>query len=128
VLSGHTHGGQLTVARLHEFTLGRLGGHRYVHGLYGQRALAARPVGAVYVGAGIGAAVLPFRVGDRGNREIAIFELGLTVGAFDEHHAEQAALNPAPEMNDVNEERARAERHERFQARRRRLFRAPRHG
>ncbi len=130
VLSGHTHGGQLTVARLHELTLGRLGGHRYVHGLYGQRALATRPggavpVGAVYVGAGIGAAVLPFRVGDRGNREIALFELGQTVGAFDEHHAEQVALNPA---RDVDEDLVRAQRHARFQARRRRLFRAPRHG
>lgn len=125
VLSGHTHGGQMTVARLHELTLGRIGGHRYVHGLYGQRALAAGPVGAVYVGAGIGAAVLPFRVGDRGNREIAMFELGMTVGAIDEHHAEQVALNPAP---DVNEDVVRAERHARFQARRRRLFRAPRLG
>ena len=130
VLSGHTHGGQLTVARLHELTLGRLGGHRYVHGLYGQRALATRPggavpVGAVYVGAGIGAAVLPFRVGDRGNREIALFELGQTVGAFDEHHAEQVALNPA---RDVDEDLVRAQRHARVHARRRRLFRAPRHG
>ena len=37
VLSGHTHAGQLTVARLHEVAIGRLVGHKYVHGLYGTR-------------------------------------------------------------------------------------------
>ncbi len=40
VLSGHTHAGQVTLARLHEFAVGKIGGHRYVHGLYGSRRLA----------------------------------------------------------------------------------------
>ncbi len=92
VLSGHTHAGQVTFARLHELAIGKLAGHRYVHGLYGTRRTGEAPHGAVYVGAGIGAAVLPLRLGERGRREIAIFELGVVPGAFDEHHAEQAPL------------------------------------
>jgi len=91
VLSGHTHGGQITLARLHEITLGKIGGHKYVHGLYGSRQ-ANDNGGAVYVGAGIGAAVMPLRIGDRGQREVTIFELGVPPGRFDEHHAEQRAL------------------------------------
>ncbi|HMF43520.1 MAG TPA: metallophosphoesterase, partial [Polyangia bacterium] len=80
VLSGHTHGGQVTLARLHEFAVGKLAGHKYVHGLYGSRRHAGQradhePAGAVYVGAGIGAAVVPFRIGDRGKREVTMFEL-----------------------------------------------------
>jgi hypothetical protein len=64
-----------------------------VHGLYGSRAgKNGHGTGAVYVGAGIGAAVIPFRLGERGKRELTIFELGCAPGAFDEHHAEQAAL------------------------------------
>ncbi|MFO0747045.1 MAG: metallophosphoesterase [Myxococcota bacterium] len=109
VLSGHTHGGQLTVARLNELTLGRFGGHRYVHGLYGQRK--HEQGGAVYVSAGIGAAVMPFRVGDRGNREVALFELGARPGDLEhpEHHEEQEALNPASTVpHDVQQARARA--------------------
>jgi uncharacterized protein len=90
VLSGHTHGGQVTLARLHELAMGRLAGHKYVHGLYGGRAAGQQ--GAVYVGAGIGAAVIPIRLGERGKREITVFELGCAPGAFEEHHAEQAAL------------------------------------
>ncbi len=66
VLSGHTHGGQITVARLHELALGHLAGHKYIHGIYGNRD--GDDVGAVYVGAGIGAAVLPVRMGQRGQR------------------------------------------------------------
>ncbi len=94
VLSGHTHGGQITVARLHEWSLGRLSGHKYVHGLYGSRTFgpATRDTGAVYVGAGIGAAVMPLRFGERGQREVAIFDLGQRPGAFPEHHSEQEAL------------------------------------
>lgn len=109
VLAGHTHGGQVTLARLHELALGRIGGHRYVHGLYGSReATGAESAagrlqgrgdppdgssgGAVYVGAGIGAAVMPLRIGDRGQREVTIFELGAEPGSFDEHHAEQEPL------------------------------------
>jgi len=90
VLSGHTHGGQITLARLHEITLGRIGGHKYLHGLYGSRQ-ANDNAGAVYVGAGIGAAVMPFRFGERGKREVTIFELGVAPGQFAEHHEEQEA-------------------------------------
>jgi predicted MPP superfamily phosphohydrolase len=91
VLSGHTHGGQITLARLHEITLGRIGGHKYVHGLYGSRQ-ANDNAGAVYVGAGIGAAVMPFRIGERGKREVTMFELGVAPGEFDEHHEEQPPM------------------------------------
>jgi hypothetical protein len=92
VLSGHTHGGQVTLARLHELVAGKLAGHRYVHGLYGSRHADRAHAGAVYVGAGIGAAVIPLRIGERGKREITVFELGHAPGAFAEHHAEQAPL------------------------------------
>jgi len=95
VLSGHTHGGQVTVARLHEITLGKIGGHRYVHGLYGDRGGAA-PTGAVYVGAGIGSAVMPVRLGDRGKREVAMFEFGVSRQEVDEHHDEQQPLPGRP--------------------------------
>lgn len=94
VLSGHTHGGQITLARLNEITLGKIGGHKYVHGLYGSRRANdnAGAVGAVYVGAGIGAAVMPLRIGERGKREVTIFELGTKPGDFSEDHEEQRAL------------------------------------
>src|SRR5688572_22360596 len=97
VLAGHTHGGQVTFARLHELAVGRIAGHKYVHGLYGTRAprdpaRPQHPHGAVYVGAGIGAAVMPLRIGERGRREVTVFELGCAPGTFEEHHAEQAAL------------------------------------
>jgi predicted MPP superfamily phosphohydrolase len=105
VLAGHTHGGQVTFARLHEIALGKIAGHRYVHGLYGSRAPASahhaakdattkdgHATGAVYVGAGIGAAVMPLRIGERGQREVTVFELGQAPGSFAEHHAEQAPL------------------------------------
>jgi predicted MPP superfamily phosphohydrolase len=88
VLSGHTHAGQITLARLHEIALGHIVGHRYVHGLYGNR----RAHGAVYVGAGLGAAVMPVRIGARARREITIFELGTEPGTFAEDHLEQEAL------------------------------------
>jgi uncharacterized protein len=97
VLSGHTHGGQVTLARLHELAVGMIAGHKYVHGLYGSRrrdagARGDEPNGAVYVGAGIGAAVVPLRLGDRGRREVTIFELGCEPGDFVEHHSEQEPL------------------------------------
>ena len=97
VLSGHTHGGQVTLARLHELAVGRIAGHKYVHGLYGSRLHAQQrnghePQGAVYVGAGIGAAVVPFRIGDRGKREVTMFELGCEPGDFIEHHTEQEPM------------------------------------
>lgn len=92
VLSGHTHAGQITLARLHELALGKLAGHKYVHGLYGSRKTGGVYPGAVYVGAGIGASVMPLRLGERGQREIAIFELGYEPGTIDEHHSEQEPL------------------------------------
>lgn len=71
VFSGHTHGGQITVAGLHEFILKKIVGHKYIHGLYeeddGRRQ--------VYVSAGIGSAVMPIRIGENGKREVAIFDL-----------------------------------------------------
>jgi predicted MPP superfamily phosphohydrolase len=97
VLSGHTHAGQITVAKLHELAIGKLAGHRYVHGLYGDR----RAHGAVYVGAGIGASVMPLRIGERGRRELTIFELGSAPGSIVEDHTEQVALPgraPTPEQ------------------------------
>jgi len=90
VFSGHTHAGQVTYAKLNELLLGRVVGHRYVHGLYGSRKGDGPLPGAVYVGAGIGAAIVPVRLGDRARREVAVFELGDAPGTFAEHHAEQA--------------------------------------
>jgi choline dehydrogenase-like flavoprotein len=75
--------------------LGHLVGHKYVHGLYGCRRRADQK-GAVYVGAGIGAAVMPLRLGERGRREVAVFELGATAGSSWEHHHEQPALKGRP--------------------------------
>jgi hypothetical protein len=52
----------------------------------------------VYVGAGIGAAVMPLRIGERGRREVTIFELGAEPGTLDEHHDEQVpAARPRPD-------------------------------
>ncbi len=107
VLSGHTHAGQVTLARLHELAIGKLAGHRYVHGLYGSRAGDEHP-GAVYVGAGIGAAVMPLRLGERGQREVAVFELGELPGWLDEHHAEQPALAGRAPSEKVKRQRAAA--------------------
>ena len=94
VLAGHTHGGQITVARLNDIALGKIGGHKYVHGLYGTRQphRGAVVTGAVYVGAGIGASVMPFRIGERGKREITIFEFGRRPGEFEEPDREKAPL------------------------------------
>ena len=91
VLSGHTHAGHVALGRLHELTLGRMAGHRYVHGLYGTRT-GAPPRGAVYVGAGVGATIVPMRLGDRARREVTIFELGAVPGSIEEHHGEQLGL------------------------------------
>ncbi len=116
VFSGHTHAGQITLARLHEFILGRVVGHRYIHGLYGNRD-GDRP-GAVYVGAGIGAAVMPVRLGARGRREVAVFELGAELGAFEEDHAEQSAA--AGRKPDPDQRRKRIVEAQRKSAKRRR--------
>ncbi|MEZ4226440.1 MAG: metallophosphoesterase [Polyangiaceae bacterium] len=88
VLSGHTHAGQVTLARLNEIAIGRLAGHKYVHGLYGDRTS-----GAVYVGAGVGASVIPVRLGERGRREVTLFELGHAPGSFLEPFGEQPPGN-----------------------------------
>lgn len=77
VLSGHTHGGQITVAGIHELLLKKIVGHKYIHGFYGDLK-QGYPVGAVYVSAGIGAAVMPIRMGEKGKREVGIFDLGPT--------------------------------------------------
>jgi len=101
VLAGHTHGGQVTVASLHELAIGRLVGHKYVHGLYGKRETSDEKIGAVYVSAGIGAAMIPIRLGERGRREVAIFELGQEAPALEEHHQEQPPLpgrKPSPAL------------------------------
>ena len=89
VFSGHTHAGQITVARLHELSVGKLAGHKYVHGLYGDRTVPSENQGSLYVGAGVGAAVVPLRMGARGMREVAFFELGHAPGAFKEDHRSQ---------------------------------------
>ena len=107
VFSGHTHAGQVTVARLHELSVGKLAGHKYVHGLYGSRG-CDDPNGAVYVGAGVGAAIVPLRLGERAKREIAFFELGEQPGAFDEHHREQEAHPGRIPSNKTKERRALA--------------------
>jgi predicted MPP superfamily phosphohydrolase len=107
VFSGHTHAGQITVARLHELSVGKLGGHKYIHGLYGSRG-AKGAKGAVYVGAGVGAAVVPLRVGERAKREVAFFELGVQPGAFDEHHQEQEPLAGRAPSPRTKERRAQA--------------------
>ncbi len=125
VLSGHTHAGQVTLARLNELALGRVIGHRYIHGIYGTRT-AAPPTGAVYVGAGIGAAVIPLRIGERARREVAIFELGATPGSFPEHHDDQPALPGRPpserrqakRIQAVEDKQARRERKAARKARR----------
>lgn len=121
VLAGHTHGGQVTFARLHEIALGKIAGHKYVHGLYGSRAADPAPAnqtgaahreaahtGAVYVGAGIGAAVIPLRIGERGKREVTIFELGQAPGSFAEPHAEQPPLSGRKPSASLIEKRAAA--------------------
>lgn len=107
VLAGHTHAGQVTLARLHELAIGKLGGHKYVHGLYGSRR-GDDPKGALYVGAGIGAAVVPFRIGDRGRREVALFELGLALGSIEEHHEEQEPLKGRKPSRELTEKRKAA--------------------
>lgn len=111
VLSGHTHGGQITLARLHELALGKIAGHKYIHGLYGSRKKESP--GAVYVGAGIGAAVMPLRIGERGRREVTLFELGVAPGSFDEHHEEQSGLpgrKPSPALVEKRKAKVLAKR------------------
>jgi predicted MPP superfamily phosphohydrolase len=123
VLSGHTHAGQLSVARLNELTLGKLMKHRFIHGLYGSRAPGEdTPKGAVYVGAGIGAAVMPIRIGDRANREVTIFDLGATAEEMDEHHTEQPVV---PWADGYCEDTARKEANAQFHRRQQRKKKPP---
>ncbi len=116
VLSGHTHAGQITLARLHELSIGRVGGHKYVHGMYGERfptGAVPQAKGAVYVGAGIGASVMPLRLGDRGRREVTMFELGAERTAIVEHHAEQP-----PHAGRIPTEKQKEKRRKKVEARR----------
>lgn len=95
VLSGHTHGGQIHFENMTRMTFAAMAGHRFVHGLYGSRNLtedADEPQGAVYVNAGIGTSVMPLRLGARGKRELAVFDLGLSPGTVPEDHVEQLPL------------------------------------
>ena len=127
VLSGHTHAGQITIARLHELAVGKLAGHKYVHGLYGSRKTNGNDkIGAVYVGAGVGAAVMPLRIGERARREVTFFELGHAAGSFLEPHAEQPALPGRAPSEKTKERRAQAvakKREKREKKERRRLER-----
>lgn len=95
VLSGHTHAGQITLASFDRLLMNRVMGHSFVHGLYGSRH-DPTPAGALYVGAGIGAPRIPFRFGERGRREVTVFDLGIAPGSFEEHHVEQAELPGRP--------------------------------
>lgn len=125
VFSGHTHAGQVTLAKLHEFILGQVVGHRYVHGLYGSRNGDSVLPGAVYVGAGIGAAVMPIRLGQRSRREVAVFELGVEPGKFEEHHGEQAPMRgraPSELLKMKRQEEAYRKAEKRRKAARRRGF------
>lgn len=122
VLAGHTHAGQVTLAKLHELAVGRIAGHKYVHGLYGRRDPGRDdPPGAVYVGAGIGAAVMPLRVGERSKREVTLFELGQAPGAFEEPLGEQEPLPGRKPSERRREKRALAvaKKRRRREARRR---------
>ena len=74
VLSGHTHAGQITFARLNELIIGKIAGHKYIHGLYHGEEPHHKACG-VYISAGIGSSVVPFRLGEKAMREITIFNL-----------------------------------------------------
>lgn len=91
VLSGHTHSGQLAVGSMHRVLMGHLAGHRYVHGLYGQRA--GHEEGAVYVSAGIGSSRFGLRIGERARPEVALFDLGIAPGSLIEPDIEQLPVH-----------------------------------
>ncbi len=88
VFSGHTHSGQIAVGGISKLALGRLGRHRYIHGLYGCRH-HEQDAGALYVNAGIGSSRVSLRLGERARPEVAVFDLHTRPGSFDEHHSEQ---------------------------------------
>lgn len=91
VLSGHTHSGQLAVGSMHRVLMGHLAGHRYVHGLYGQREGAEE--GALYVSAGIGSSRFGLRLGERARPEVALFDLGVAPGSIEEPDTEQKPVH-----------------------------------
>ena len=91
VLSGHTHSGQFAIARSHRLLMGYLAGHRYVHGLYGERE--GENEGALYVSAGIGSSRFGLRIGKRAQPEIAMFHLGATPHCIDEPERAKPALH-----------------------------------
>jgi predicted MPP superfamily phosphohydrolase len=71
ILAGHTHAGQVHVPGITR-ALGKAMGYRYIAGWY--------PVGAVgqgwlYVNAGIGSSIMPFRIGHPATPEVAVFDL-----------------------------------------------------
>jgi len=127
VLSGHTHAGQITLARLNEIVMGRVAGYKYMHGLYGSR-VDGPPSGAVYVGAGIGAGMMPLRIGDRARREVTIFEIGVPPGAIDEHHEEQTGRTGRPPSARARRRRAArvTKKHRQLEKRQQRKDRRPR--
>ena len=71
-----------------------------------ERPTAWEPKGAVYVGAGIGASVIPLRLGERGRREVAVFELGALPGTIMEDLEEQAPLPGRPPTPEQRRKRA----------------------
>lgn len=91
VLSGHTHSGQVAIARSHRLLMGYLAGHRYVHGLYGERE--GENEGALYVSAGIGSSRFGLRLGKRAQPEIAMFHLGEQPGSREEPERPKRALH-----------------------------------
>ena len=91
VLSGHTHSGQIAVGSMHRMLMGHLAGHRYVHGLYGQRS--GEDEGALYVSAGIGSSRFGLRIGERARPEIARVDRGVAPGSVDEPDAEQRPVH-----------------------------------
>lgn len=91
VLSGHTHSGQFAIAQSHRLLMGYLAGHRYVHGLYGERGFDNE--GALYVNAGIGSSRFGLRIGKRAQPEVAFFHLGATPQCIEEPEAPKRALH-----------------------------------
>ena len=56
----------------------------------------------------MGAAVFPFRFGERARPEVAVFELGVEPGSIHEHHGEQIALSGRAPTAELTEKRRAA--------------------
>lgn len=69
VLSGHTHGGQIHHRRFTPWLYEKIEGTRHVSGLHGEEGRQ------VYVCPGIGAAVVPWRIGSEGARAVAVIDV-----------------------------------------------------